>query len=89
MPRPLHLNLDRLVVHGLSPSHARALGPLVRAELERLIGESGVPASMARGGRVPALPQVSAEPGAAPQAVAAQVARAVYGAMGGAPGGDR
>ena len=83
MKNPLQLNLDRLVVHGMSPSHTAALGPLVRAELERLIAAGGVPAALARGGRVPAVPPVRATPGMRPEAVAAEVARAVYGAMGG------
>ena len=81
--RTLRLNLDRLVVHGMAPAHAKALGPLVQRELERLVADGGVPAHLARGGRVPALPAVHATPGASPRDVAAQVARAVYGAMGG------
>ncbi|HEU0052580.1 MAG TPA: hypothetical protein VFQ39_05360 [Longimicrobium sp.] len=89
MPRPLHLNLDQLVVHGMPPGQAKSLGPLVRAELERLFGSGGVPPHLARGGRIPALPQVRAQPGAAPEAVAAQVARAVYGAMGGGGAGGQ
>jgi hypothetical protein len=84
--RPLRLNLDRLVVHGMAPAHARALGPLVRRELERLLADGGVPPHLARGGSVPAVPGIRATPGATPQAVAAQVARAVYGAMGGGSG---
>ena len=81
--RPLRLNLDRLVVHGMAPAHAKALGPLVQAELQRLVAAGGVPAQLARGGRIPPLSGVHAAPGAAPEAVAAQVAKAVYGAMGG------
>ncbi|HEU4882974.1 MAG TPA: hypothetical protein VFT45_12025 [Longimicrobium sp.] len=81
--RPMRLNLDRLVVHGMPPAHAKALGPLVQRELQRLVAEGGVPAHLANGGRVPALPGLRAAPGAPPHMVAAQVARAVYGAMGG------
>ena len=57
------------------------------AELERLLKAGGVPPHLAHGGRIPTLPQVHAAPGAAPEAVAAQVARAVYGAMGGRANG--
>ena len=81
--RPLRLKLDHLVVHGMAPAHAKALGPLVQAELARLVAAGGVPPHLAGGGRIPALPRLHATPGAAPDAVAAQVARAVYGAMGG------
>lgn len=81
--RPMRLNLDRLVVHGMAPAHAKALGPLVQAELQRLVAAGGVPAHLARGGHVPPVSGVRAAPGAAPEAVAAQVAKAVYGAMGG------
>jgi hypothetical protein len=81
--RPMRLNLDRLVVHGMAPAHARALGPLVQRELERLVADGGVPPHLASGGRVPALPALRAAPGAPPHVVAADVARAVYGAMGG------
>lgn len=81
--RPLRLNLDRLVVHGMAPAHAKALGPLVQAELQRLVAAGGVPAHLARGGRIQPPSGVTAAPGAAPEVVAAQVARAVYGAMGG------
>jgi hypothetical protein len=86
--RPLRLNLDRLVVHGMAPAHAKALGPLVQQELQKLVASDGVPHRLARGGRVPPLAGVQAPPGAGPQAVAAHVARAVYGAMGGSPGGE-
>jgi hypothetical protein len=86
-PRPLRLKLDRLVVHGMAPAQVRALGPLVRRELERLVAAGGVPPHLAGGGRIPPVPGVRAAPGAAPEAVAAQVARAVYGAMGGGSGG--
>jgi len=81
--RPMRMNLDRLVVHGMAPAHARALGPLVQRELERLVADGGVPAHLANGGRVPPLPGLRAAPGAPPHVVAADVARAVYGAMGG------
>ena len=84
--RPLRLKLDHLVVHGMAPGHAKALGPLVQAELAKLVAAGGVPPHLARGGRVPAIAGLSAAPGAAPGAVAAQVARAVYGAMGGSAG---
>ena len=87
--RPLRLNLDRLVVHGMAPAHAKALGPLVQRELQRLVAAGGVPAHLARGGRIQPPSGVTAAPGAAPEAVAAQVARAVYGAMGGQGGGGR
>ena len=85
--RPLRLDLDRLVVHGMAPAHAQALRPLVRRELERLVAAGGLPPHLARGGHVPAIPAVHAAPGAAPEAVAAQVARALYGAMGGGANG--
>jgi hypothetical protein len=81
--RQLQLTLDHLVVHGMPPAHAKALGPLVQRELQRLVAEGGVPAHLANGGRVPALPGLRAAPGAPPHVVAADVARAVYGAMGG------
>jgi len=84
--RPLRLSLDRLVVHGMAPAQAKALGPLVRRELQRLVAAGGVPARLAQGGRVPALPGLHAAPGARPEAVAAQVAKAVYRAMGGGAG---
>ena len=84
--RPLRLKLGHLVVHGMAPGHAKALGPLVQAELAKLVAAGGVPPHLARGGRVPAIPGLRAAPGAAPAAVAAQVARAVYGAMGGSAG---
>ena len=86
--RPLHLNLDHLVVHGMSPAHAKALGPLVQQELQKLIAGGGVPHRLARGGRVPPIGGVHAPPGAAPEAVAGHVARAVYGAMGGSSNGE-
>lgn len=81
--RGMRVDLDQLVVHGMPAAHAKALGPLVRRELERLVADGGVPPHLANGGRVPPLPGLRAAPGAPPHVVAADVARAVYGAMGG------
>lgn len=81
----LELSIDRLILHGLEGADGHGLREAIEAELTRLLAEEGVPPSLAEGGHVARLPggKFDVAPGAKPAAIAAQVARAVYGGMGG------
>ena len=89
----LELSIERLVLHGLTPAQGHLLREAVEQELTRILAEEGIPPGLAAGGHLARLPGGSFDvpPGAKPAAVAAQVARSIYGGMGGGaaptPGG--
>ena len=81
----IDLRIDEIVLHGFAPADRHRIGDAFQRELTRLLAAEGVPPAWASGG--PAA-QVDAgaftvAPGARPEIVGAQVARAVY--AGGAP----
>jgi hypothetical protein len=65
--RKIVLHIEELVLHGFATGSRHTIGDAVRAEIERRLGEGGVPEAWARGGaidriaagevRVPALPR--------------------------------
>jgi hypothetical protein len=78
----LKLNVDNIAVEGLGHVDHEALREAIHQELSRLIAEQGVPPSLGAGERPSH--SVTAQPGMSSRAVGAQVARAIYGGMGGA-----
>ncbi|HEX7239473.1 MAG TPA: hypothetical protein VF263_04330 [Longimicrobiaceae bacterium] len=85
----VELTIQRLVLHGMEPAAGHGLRAAIEAELTRLIVEEGLPPSLAGGGEIPRLPggTFDVPAGAKPAAVAAQVARSIYGGMGSAGAG--
>jgi hypothetical protein len=83
----IDLHIDRLVLEGLPIGAAQ--GPLVQAaveaELSRLLTEQGPAARLQSGGALPSLraSPVRLVPGSTPAQVGVQIARSVYGGMGG------
>lgn len=79
----INLNVDRLVVDGVHHLDQAALREAIHQELSRLIAENGVPPGLADGFPRPNH-RFTAGPAVGARAVGAQVARAIYGGMGGA-----
>ena len=83
MTTRLELHIDELVLYDFPPEQRQAIAAAVERALSRLFTERGLPPLLAQGG---AIPQVEggpfdAVPGAAPEAVGAQVAQAIYGGL--------
>ena len=81
--RPVRLEIDALVLDGVGPHDRRALAASAERELERLLGEGGVPPMLARGGEHPMLqgPSFQLVRGQGAASLGADVARSVYGAF--------
>lgn len=81
-PRRISLHIDELVLHGVPSAHREQVGEAVRQELTRLLAQGGIPPGLS--GAVPRLDAGSVQltPGAAPDAMGAQVAQAVYSGLG-------
>lgn len=79
----VELHIEDLLLQGFEPWHRYRIAWAVERELGRLLGEDGVPASLAGARRVARLDGGAFEvvAGAAPEAIGAQVARAVYGGV--------
>jgi hypothetical protein len=83
----ISVNIDRLILDGidLAPEQHGAFRAALAAELSRLLGEGGLDGGLAAGGAYYAARAGEiklAEP-ASPAALGAQVARSVYGGIGG------
>ena len=79
----LELQIEDLVLDGFPAADKDRIGRALQAELERLFAEEGVPPSVEAGGSVATIDGGSFKvaPNASPEAVGAQVARAMYGGM--------
>lgn len=79
----LDLNIEELVLTGFPGQDRDRIMQAVRAELERLISEGGVPAAFSRGGELDRLDgeRLEVEPGSSPEEIGAQVARSLYGGL--------
>jgi len=77
----VELHIEELLLHGFPPAQRAQIAAAVQRELARLIAEAGAPAAWASGAQVNRVDggSIAAAPGAAPEAVGAQVARAIYG----------
>jgi hypothetical protein len=83
MPDSVDLTIEELALHGLEPADSELIGRQLEHQLARLFAERGLPAALASGGDWPALDGLSfqLEPGAGADALATQVARALYGGL--------
>jgi hypothetical protein len=81
--RPVRLEIEALVLDGVGPHDRRALADSAERELERLLGDRGVPPMLARGGEHPRLqgPSFQLASGDSAASLGADVARSVYGAF--------
>ena len=80
----VELRIEELVLHGFAPGDRDLIGGAVERELARLFAERGVPPALLRGGELAGLDggSFTTAPGAAAEAIGAQVAWAVYGGLG-------
>jgi hypothetical protein len=78
----IEVEIGELALHGFGSIDGERVARLVERELGRLFAERGLPQSLVQSGDRPAVPRSSFRLGAArePAAVAAGVARALYGA---------
>jgi hypothetical protein len=82
----IHLHVDELVLHGVSPGDRHGVGAAVGDELSRLLTANGLPSALARGAASGGIDRIDAGsfersadgPAARPAAVGAQIARAVH-----------
>jgi hypothetical protein len=50
--RTIVLHIEELVLHGFAAASRHAIGDALRVEIERRLGEGGVPEAWARGGAI-------------------------------------
>ena len=79
----VELHIEELILHGFAPGDRYRIGEAVELELANLLAEKGMPQSMDKGLEIASLDGgvFSVENGARPEAIGAQVARAVYGGL--------
>lgn len=79
----IELHIEELILHGFAPGDRARIGAALEGELARLLAERGLPEGLAQGGTIDQLDGGSCEVarGAAPEAVGAQLAHAVYGGL--------
>lgn len=79
----LELHIEELVLHGFAPGDRHRIGDAVERELSRLFAEHGLPPNFETGFESPRLDAGSFNfaPGSKPEAIGAEVARALYGGL--------
>jgi len=79
----VELHIEELILHGFAPEDRYRIGEAVERELANLLAERGMPQSMDNGLEIAGLNvgDISIAKGARPEAIGAQVARAVYGGL--------
>jgi hypothetical protein len=82
-PENVELHIEELVLRGFAPGERHRIGEAVERELVRLLGEHGVPPSLAQGSEVERLDGGAFEVahGSKAEAVGVQVAQAIYGGL--------
>jgi len=80
----IDLQIDELVLDGITVQDHEGLRTAIAAELARLLAERGVPPVLSRAGDVPALngDPVTIQPGVSTGSLGGQIALAVYGGLG-------
>ena len=79
----IELDIDELVIHGLTVQDPDQLKSVVSAELARLLAKQGLPPALTQGGVLPSLSggAVTIRPGTPERSVGSQIANAVYGSF--------
>lgn len=78
----VELHIEELILHGFAPEDRYRIGEAVEKELANLLAERGMPV-LENGLKIAGLNvgDISIVKGARPEAIGAQVARAVYGGL--------
>lgn len=76
----IELHIEKLVLHGLSPSDRHIIGRAVEFELTRLFTERGLPSSLSKGGNFAQVDSgtFNVAPNAKAGAIGNQIAQSVY-----------
>jgi len=82
-PPSIELEIEELVLRGFAPGDRLRIGAAVERELGRLLSAGSLPAALSASGERPVMNGGSFElrSNAGPEAVGAQVARAIYGGL--------
>ena len=82
-PRRVELHIEELVLHGFAAGDRHRIADAVREELERLLGERGVPPVLTQAGEVGAIDggTISLAPRPGTGAAGVAVAGAIYGGL--------
>jgi beta-lactamase regulating signal transducer with metallopeptidase domain len=77
--KPVEIEIDHLVLHGIDPRHRARIAESVRDELVQLVASGGLPPHWMGGASSPhAIPRIEVDPGQSPARIGANVARAIY-----------
>ncbi len=76
----IELHIDELILRGVPYAQRRRVVAAIELELTRLLGEQGLPETLAHGGAVPQikLDELHATDGLKPQTIGTQIARHIY-----------
>jgi hypothetical protein len=85
MTPAVHIHLEEVILHGVSPAHRDRAADALRGELVRLLTEHGLPAVLLRAAEVPHIAAGSIEltPGLSPETYGVRVARSFYRGLAG------
>ncbi|MBI1259065.1 MAG: hypothetical protein GC204_16470 [Chloroflexi bacterium] len=75
----IHLQIDRLVLHGFDPRHRHRIGDAFELEFNALLAEQGLPPNLNSNEIEIPLAQIEIAPELRPEEAGAEIARAVYG----------
>jgi hypothetical protein len=80
----IELRIDTIVCDGFDPVDRHAFGRAVERDLARLLRERGVPASLSQDRDIRAIvaPEIDLPDAATPDAMARELARAIYDGLG-------
>ncbi len=79
----IELHIGELILHGLPYAQRHRIAEALEQELARLLGERGLPPSLAQGGIIPQMNigDLRLAKGARPGAIGVQIARQVYSSL--------
>jgi hypothetical protein len=86
--RPIDLHIEELVLHGLSYDRRHRVRAAVELELERLLGERGLPPSLAGDEASLDVAAVEVRAGRSAEATGREVARSVFQQLGNPSSGN-
>ena len=80
----IELRIDAIVCDGFDPVDRHAFGRAVERNLTRLLSERGVPAGLSQNRDIRAIvaPEIALPAAATPDAIAQELARAIYDGLG-------
>ena len=80
----IELRIDAIVCDGFDPVDRHAFGRAVERNLTRLLSERGVPAGLSQNRDIRAIvaPEIEVPVAATPDAIAQELARAIYDGLG-------